>query len=48
MEIVSGVKAGDIVVTEGSDRLADGVTIQVAQGAATPAPTGSPAKGDAP
>jgi membrane fusion protein, multidrug efflux system len=48
VEIVSGVKAGDIVVTEGSDRLADGVTVQVTQGATSPAPTGSPAKGDAP
>jgi multidrug efflux system membrane fusion protein len=48
VEIVSGVKPGDIVVIEGSDRLADGVTIQVAQGATSPAPTGSPAKGDAP
>lgn len=48
VEIVSGVKAGDVVVTEGSDRLADGITVQVAQGAAAPAPTGSPAKGDAP
>jgi multidrug efflux system membrane fusion protein len=48
VEIVSGVKAGDVVVVEGSDRLADGVTVQVAPGAASPAPTGSPAKGDAP
>ncbi len=48
VEIVSGVKAGDVVVIEGSDRLADGVTIQIAQGATSPAPTGSPAKGDAP
>lgn len=47
VEILSGVKSGDLVVTEGSDRLADGVAVQVAQGAASPAATASPAKGDA-
>ena len=30
MEILSGLKAGDIVVVEGSDRLADGMPVQVA------------------
>jgi multidrug efflux system membrane fusion protein len=48
VEILSGVKPGDLVVTEGSDRLADGVTVQVASGTAPPSPTASPAKGDAP
>lgn len=47
VEILSGVKAGEIVVTEGSDRLADGVPVQVAPGATAPAPPVSPAKGDA-
>jgi multidrug efflux system membrane fusion protein len=45
VEILSGVKAGEVVVTEGSDRLADGVPVQVTQGAA-PAPS-SPAMGEA-
>jgi multidrug efflux system membrane fusion protein len=33
VEILSGVKAGEVVVTEGSDRLADGVSVQVASSA---------------
>jgi multidrug efflux system membrane fusion protein len=45
VEILSGVAAGEVVVTEGSDRLADGVPVQVAGGAA-PAPA-SPGMGDA-
>ena len=45
VEILSGVEAGELVVTEGSDRLADGVPVQVAPGAAAPAPS---AKGEAP
>jgi multidrug efflux system membrane fusion protein len=45
VEILSGVKAGDVVVTEGSDRLADGVAVQVAAGGA-PA-SASPSVGDA-
>jgi multidrug efflux system membrane fusion protein len=36
VEIVSGLKPGDQVVTEGSDRLADGVAVQVADAAAAP------------
>jgi multidrug efflux system membrane fusion protein len=46
VEILSGVKAGEMVVTEGSDRLADGVSVQVAQGGVSPSPSSS-AKGDA-
>jgi len=42
VEILSGLKAGDSVVVEGSDRLADGMTVQVAKGGAGPAPGGSP------
>jgi hypothetical protein len=38
-----GVEAGDVVVTEGSDRLADGVSVQVARGA----PGSSSGVGDA-
>ncbi|HET8644119.1 MAG TPA: efflux RND transporter periplasmic adaptor subunit, partial [Vicinamibacteria bacterium] len=45
VEILSGLKAGEVVVTEGSDRLADGVAVQVAQGAAS-APA-SPGTGEA-
>lgn len=44
VEILSGVKAGEVVVTEGSDRLVDGVVVQVAR--ASPAPAAS-APGDA-
>jgi multidrug efflux system membrane fusion protein len=44
VEILSGVKAGEVVVTEGSDRLADGVAVQVARGAPASA---SPGMGDA-
>jgi multidrug efflux system membrane fusion protein len=39
IEIVSGLKAGEQVVTEGSDRLADGTAVQVA-GAGPPASPG--------
>lgn len=48
VEILSGVKAGETVVTEGSDRLADGVKVQVAQGGSVAAAPSAPAKGDAP
>jgi multidrug efflux system membrane fusion protein len=52
VEILSGVKAGETVITEGSDRLTDGLKVQVAQGgtaAASSAPTSTAsAKGDAP
>ena len=30
VEVLSGLQAGEMVVTEGSDRLADGVAVQVA------------------
>jgi membrane fusion protein, multidrug efflux system len=46
VEILSGVKAGEVVVTEGSDRLVDGVAVQVAAGALAPA-SSSPPMGDA-
>ena len=46
VEILSGVQAGEMVVTEGSDRLADGVSVQIAQGGASPPPS-SLAKGAA-
>lgn len=44
VEILSGLKPGDIVVVEGSDRLADGLPVQVAgQGAPAAASQGGPA-----
>jgi multidrug efflux system membrane fusion protein len=46
VEILSGVKAGEVVVTEGSDRLADGVPVQVAARGTAPA-SASPSVGDA-
>lgn len=46
VEILSGVKAGEVVVTEGSDRLADGVAVQIARGGASSSPS-AVAKGDA-
>jgi membrane fusion protein (multidrug efflux system) len=36
-EIVSGVAAGDLVVTAGQQRLRDGATVTVRNGAPTPA-----------
>jgi multidrug efflux system membrane fusion protein len=36
VEIQSGVKAGDVVVVEGSDRLTDGLAVQVAEGGGAP------------
>jgi RND family efflux transporter MFP subunit len=44
VEVLSGVKAGDVVVVEGSDRLADGLPVQPA---AAPSPAADP-KGGAP
>ena len=32
VEILSGLKPGDVVVTEGSDRLAEGVPVEAATG----------------
>jgi multidrug efflux system membrane fusion protein len=39
VEILSGVAAGEVVVTEGSDRLADGIPVEAVTGAAS-APAG--------
>jgi RND family efflux transporter MFP subunit len=41
VEILSGVKPGDVVVVEGSDRLTEGLSVQVAP-AATSAPKSAP------
>ena len=41
VEILSGVKAGDVVVVEGSDRLTDGLAVQ-ATAAPPAAPTSAP------
>jgi RND family efflux transporter MFP subunit len=41
VEILSGLRAGEIVVTEGSDRLGDGVTVRAADTPSTPTPTPS-------
>jgi RND family efflux transporter MFP subunit len=38
VEIVSGLKVGEIVVTEGSDRIADGAPVEAVAGGASPAP----------
>jgi multidrug efflux system membrane fusion protein len=43
VEVVSGVKAGDVVVVEGSDRLADGMAVQPVTGPAGNASKGEPA-----
>jgi membrane fusion protein, multidrug efflux system len=40
VEIVSGLKAGETVVVEGSDRLADGTSVQAAPAKASPAAAG--------
>ena len=48
VEIVSGLKAGDVVVAEGSDRLTDGLPVQVtAAPAAASAPQAAPSSGGA-
>ena len=48
VEIRSGVKAGDMVVAEGSDRLTDGLPVQVAgSGPAHGAAPGAPAAAQA-
>jgi multidrug efflux system membrane fusion protein len=52
VEILSGLKPGQTVVTEGSDRLDDGIPVEVvtgdapkaASGTADPSPAGAPAK----
>jgi multidrug efflux system membrane fusion protein len=46
VEILEGLSAGEVVVTEGSDRLADGVPVQAARGGgADAAPSAAPAAG---
>ncbi len=45
VEILSGLKAGDTVVVEGSDRLADGVAVTVSGATATADPPASGARG---
>jgi len=42
VEILSGLKAGETVVTEGSDRVADGVSVRAVSGAAPAAATADP------
>ena len=42
VEILSGVKTGDVVVVEGSDRLTDGLPVQAAGPGSGPAPAGAP------
>jgi multidrug efflux system membrane fusion protein len=44
VEVVSGVKAGDVVVVEGSDRLGDGMAVQPVASASAPS-KGAPASG---
>jgi multidrug efflux system membrane fusion protein len=46
VEILSGLKPGETVVTEGSDRLADGIPVEVVTGAG--APSGEGGSGAAP
>lgn len=43
VEILSGLKAGETVVSEGSDRLADGVAVRVADEGGAPPPAARPA-----
>jgi membrane fusion protein (multidrug efflux system) len=43
VEILSGLKAGETVVTEGSDRLDDGIPVEVVAGGAPGAGEGGPA-----
>jgi RND family efflux transporter MFP subunit len=43
VEILSGVKPGETVVTEGSDRLDDGIPVEVVTGGESPAGGGKPA-----
>jgi multidrug efflux system membrane fusion protein len=47
VEILSGLKARETVVVEGSDRLADGVPVEAADPAASPG-AGAPAQASAP
>ncbi len=43
--VTAGLKAGDMVVTEGGDRLRDGAEVQLPGQAAGPAPAGAAARG---
>jgi multidrug efflux system membrane fusion protein len=43
VEILSGLKPGETVVTEGSDRLADGIAVEVITAGAAGAPGAAPA-----
>lgn len=43
VEILSGLKPGQTVVTEGSDRLADGIPVEVVAASAPPPEAGAPA-----
>jgi multidrug efflux system membrane fusion protein len=45
--VTSGVAAGDVVVTEGGDRLRDGATVQLPSAAPAPAAAATPAAGAA-
>jgi multidrug efflux pump subunit AcrA (membrane-fusion protein) len=47
VEILSGLKTGETVVVEGSDRLADGVAVQVAGAAPSAGTAANPASGGA-
>ena len=42
VEILGGLKPGEIVVVEGNDRVAEGVAVTVAEASAAPAPAGPP------
>jgi hypothetical protein len=42
VEILSGLAAGETVVVQGNDRLADGVDVQAVGGAAGPTPAAAP------
>jgi len=44
--VASGVAAGDVVVTEGGDRLRDGAPVQLPAAAAAPAASAAPAATD--
>jgi multidrug efflux pump subunit AcrA (membrane-fusion protein) len=42
VEILSGLKVGESVVTEGSDRLADGIPVEVVDATAAKEPAARP------
>ena len=43
--VTAGLKAGEVVVTEGGDRLRDGAQVQLPSSAPAPAPKAQPAAG---